>query len=190
MVHSRPKFQTPPRLEDAGIRQTSRRCTPRTHAHSRYPVNVCEIFTRQTLSINHDCIPTATCLDFPPHLMGTVSTVYAEQLLPLGHGFPLWFPEPSEQCDDVRIGDVGYIWDGCFIRLFNTMLPRSHPVNQDGVPKGYKVMKHSPKDICKRESYLAAGPLCSQTVRRTDIKLSTDIRFVRKPLWNDVLLIA
>lgn len=70
------------------------------------------------------------------------------------------------------------------------MLPRSHPVNQDGVPKGYKVMKHSPKDIRKRESYLAAGPLCSQTVGRTDIKLSTDIRFVRKPLWNDILLIA
>lgn len=114
--------------------------------------------------------------------MGTVSTVYAEQLLTLGHGFPLWFPEPSEQCDDVRVGDVGYIWDRSFIQLFNVMLPSSHPVNKGGVPRDFKPMQHTPEDIRRRENYLAPGPLCSQSVRRADIKLGTAIRFVRASL--------
>ena len=48
--------------------------------------------------------------------------IYAEQLLPLGYGHALWYPEPAKADDrEVHIGDVGYLHDGQLRPLFNTM---------------------------------------------------------------------
>ncbi|EKM58764.1 uncharacterized protein PHACADRAFT_72830, partial [Phanerochaete carnosa HHB-10118-sp] len=44
--------------------------------------------------------------------------VYASSLFPTNEGYALWYPEPHES-GEVQIGDVGYIADGAFIRLFN-----------------------------------------------------------------------
>ena len=33
-------------------------------------------------------------------------------------GYPLWFPEPHDT-GEPQIGDVGYLEDGAFVRLFN-----------------------------------------------------------------------
>jgi len=50
--------------------------------------------------------------------------IYREQLWPLYHGFALWKPNPVEDIyDQVSIGDVGYIYEGGFIRMFNVTLP-------------------------------------------------------------------
>lgn len=46
------------------------------------------------------------------------SEVYASSLFPTNEGYALWYPEPHES-GEVQIGDVGYIVDGAFIRLFN-----------------------------------------------------------------------
>ena len=48
--------------------------------------------------------------------------IYAEQLFPLGHGHALWEPEPT-RFGAVQIGDVGYLRDGAFYRLFNALRP-------------------------------------------------------------------
>ncbi|GJE97261.1 WD40 repeat domain-containing protein [Phanerochaete sordida] len=53
----------------------------------------------------------------PPH----PSYVYAQELLPLGHGYPIWHPEPLPPNHIVpERGDVGYIHQGHFRRLFNS----------------------------------------------------------------------
>ena len=50
-----------------------------------------------------------------------MSDTYAQELFPLGFGHPLWYPQPSGLTgnEKIDIGDVGYIEDGAFVRLFN-----------------------------------------------------------------------
>ncbi|GJE97254.1 WD40 repeat domain-containing protein [Phanerochaete sordida] len=47
------------------------------------------------------------------------SEVYAFSLAPVGEGYALWYPEPHESGGEVQLGDVGYVQDGAFMRLFN-----------------------------------------------------------------------
>ncbi|EMD31093.1 hypothetical protein CERSUDRAFT_120141 [Gelatoporia subvermispora B] len=67
--------------------------------------------------------------------------VYADQLYSLGHGMPLWLPEPTQQEGElpepeVQIGDVGYLHKGGFFRLFNISRPLGDPLNRRGCPGG------------------------------------------------------
>lgn len=106
--------------------------------------------------------------------MSLAAHVYAEQLLPRGHGYPLWFPEPSAtQLGDIRIGDVGYVWDGSFFRLFNITLPEDHPTNKKhGVPGTFTHLQDWGEEwtMRKTEGYLGPGAICSQTVKRIEVK--------------------
>lgn len=58
--------------------------------------------------------------------------VYFDQLYKLKHGSPMYVPERL-----VRVGDVGFIREGIFHRLFNALLPADHPIQVTGVPRGY-----------------------------------------------------
>ncbi|KIY67977.1 hypothetical protein CYLTODRAFT_274994 [Cylindrobasidium torrendii FP15055 ss-10] len=64
------------------------------------------------------------------------SVTYRKQLYPLGHGYPLWCPAPSENLptayrdDGMRIGDVGLLTSGGgFDYLWNVHYPHDHPIN-------------------------------------------------------------
>lgn len=70
------------------------------------------------------------------------AVLYAEQLLSQGHGLPLWVPDSSRagrghSDSQAHIGDVGYIFSGCFLRFFNVMRPTDDPLNKRGVPDGF-----------------------------------------------------
>ena len=57
-------------------------------------------------------------------------TVYRDQLSALAHGLALWNPNPLRNIyNSVSIGDVGYMHEGTFIRMFNVTLPWNHPSN-------------------------------------------------------------
>jgi hypothetical protein len=57
--------------------------------------------------------------------------VYRDQLASLSLGIALWNPNPQKTIyNNVSIGDVGYLQEGTFIRMFNVMLPWGHPSNQ------------------------------------------------------------
>lgn len=47
------------------------------------------------------------------------------------HGHALWDPDPGGLYDVVDVGDVGFIREGIFYRLFNALLPMGHPSNPD-----------------------------------------------------------
>jgi hypothetical protein len=56
--------------------------------------------------------------------------VYREQLSALYHGYALWEPSPMGGLYDmVSIGDVGYVYNGSFYRMFNVTLPWDDPSN-------------------------------------------------------------
>ena len=55
------------------------------------------------------------------------------------YGHALWEPDPGNLYPAVEIGDVGYIFEGRFHRLFNVLLPAEHPTHHNfGVPEYHK----------------------------------------------------
>ncbi|KAH9843617.1 WD40-repeat-containing domain protein [Rhodofomes roseus] len=101
----------------------------------------------------------------------SAADVYAEQLFRLGHGYPLWDPDPPK--GEVLIGDVGFIADGSFHRVFNATKPGDDPANRTGVPDGYKPFTLTSEfSNVKKVGALAPGALCSRTIRQLQVELS------------------
>lgn len=63
---------------------------------------------------------------------------YAKELWSLRHGHLLWSPEPSSVFGEVNLGDVGYLDEGRFCFLFNTMRAAEDPINKRGVPEEFQ----------------------------------------------------
>src|ERR1700677_2490720 len=99
--------------------------------------------------VNHHHTPGSPMpVDLPP-----VPKAYQDQLTTLSLGLALWNPNPPKEiCDKVSIGDVGYLHDGTFIRMFNVMLPWSHELNRTlGEPEPYESLDCGPfANILKR----------------------------------------
>ena len=92
---------------------------------------------------------------------------YARELEHFRHGYPLWDPEPSF-AGEVHIGDVGYIEEGQFHRLFNVAFGKEHPYNAGGVPEHFQ-----PMDIPEglfRHGGLTDAIIASQGVEKSDIE--------------------
>lgn len=98
--------------------------------------------------------------------MTTEPFVYRKELQKLGHGYPVYEPDPGNEYDKVRIGDVGYVDRfGRFHTVFNAFLPPEHPVNQRrGTPRGFTPMDSRSSTTFPR-SDLPAGPMHSTYVR-------------------------
>ena len=86
--------------------------------------------------------------------------IYREQLSSLYHGLALWDPKPVEnlhrQPNHVSIGDVGYLDNGAFMRIFNVTLPWDDPSN--------KLLGKNP------EKYERIRPSHLDNVRDTEIR--------------------
>ena len=80
-------------------------------------------------------------VDLPP-----VFIVYQDQISTLSQGLALWNPSPLKEIyDKVSIGDVGYVQEGSFIRMFNVILPWSHQSNRTlGEPEPYESLDCGP----------------------------------------------
>jgi len=95
--------------------------------------------------------------------------------MPIGMGFPLWFPEPGRRLPveyrmkGVSIGDVGLITpDGAFDYLFNICLPRDDPVNVNRVPENFVPLESwDPSDVHEVEfAYPPGGHVASGSIER------------------------
>jgi hypothetical protein len=77
-------------------------------------------------------------------------------------GWALWEPNPDP---DTRImsGDVGFISDGRFVRIFNVRLKSDHPLQRHGVPEGFYTLNPPPF----QKSWLDGGDYHSNSVRMT-----------------------
>ncbi|KAJ7138853.1 hypothetical protein C8R46DRAFT_827310, partial [Mycena filopes] len=103
--------------------------------------------------------------------------IYACQLGQLHLGYPLWCPEPRD-CDKVKPGDVGYLKDGSFYRLFNATLPASHPEQTLGVPPLFEPLKLPPGSLHHIDKFFDPGPLRSSSVSQVRYGIDVNGRVV------------
>ena len=70
-------------------------------------------------------MPTSTSVLLAPPIMPVERpfNVYQEHLSSPPLGLALWKPSPENLYDQVSIGDVGFLSEGAFIRMFNVTLP-------------------------------------------------------------------
>lgn len=102
-----------------------------------------------------------------PLLMSTAPwDIYAEQLIHLKYGYPLWVPDPAPGVAPVEIGDVGWINDGEFLPLFNALKG-----TDEAQPWGAVPIDHTPLDsrglcIIGPRDKIDQTVLCSRGIRR------------------------
>jgi hypothetical protein len=87
--------------------------------------------------------------------------IYREQLAIKypAYGHALWEPSPGGRYTSVEIGDVGFIRQGYFHRLFNILLPEDHPSHQDGVPQHHEPL------VLRMASLTSTGTLQPNNLR-------------------------
>lgn len=65
--------------------------------------------------------------------------IYAEHLMHLRYGHPIWNPQPCPRFGEAHVGDVGYLSEGYFRPLFNAMWsPEENRRRRRGVPSGFQ----------------------------------------------------
>ena len=77
-------------------------------------------------------------------------------------GHALWDPTPRNPDKPVQVGDVGFIRDGKFYRLFNALLPADDQSHEFGVPEHHEplvpsVLDHIDKGSLSSNNYCSAG---------------------------------
>ena len=97
--------------------------------------------------------------------------IYREQLSSLHHGLALWDPKPVKnlykQPGHVSIGDVGYLDNGTFMRMFNVTLPWDDPSNKLlGNPEKYNHIE--PGYFEGRNNEIREGDHCTPHVSPID----------------------
>ena len=98
--------------------------------------------------------------------------IYREQLWPLYYGFALSNPNPVQVkgvYNQVSIGDVSYVLEGCFIRMFNVTLPWYDKSNKTlGKPCRYdlRLLRIDSDDIAIRLTKLTTAPVTESRMRR------------------------
>jgi len=90
------------------------------------------------------------------------------------YGYALWEPSPGPLYRDspVEVGDVGYIRDGKFHRLFNALLPADHPSHKFGVPEYYEPLNPNTSEHIDTGT-LSANHYCSQGIIEVDAQLES-----------------
>ncbi|KAG6810070.1 hypothetical protein H0H92_013485 [Tricholoma furcatifolium] len=119
--------------------------------------------------------------------MPAAHDIYVEQLIELGQGTPLYYPEPESTDGPVEIGDVGFLLRGRFIRLFNVTRSADDPRQRFGVPEGFEPLNMG--HIFTIDSALKPGSLQSKTVMTVEAN-ETDMRIeyvVQDQLSEDYL---
>src|SRR6266850_4569682 len=76
------------------------------------------------------------------------------------YGHALWEPRPPRLYCPVEVGDVGFIREGRFHRLFNALLSADHPSHKIGVPEHYESLIPSLSDYIV-SSTLSPSHYCS-----------------------------
>ncbi|KAJ7186014.1 hypothetical protein C8R46DRAFT_982798, partial [Mycena filopes] len=101
------------------------------------------------------------------------SRLYTRLLLPKGHGYPLFHPQPFDDLPlqsrrvGTEIGDLGVVTsDGSFDVIFNICRAADDPLNRFGVPAGFEQLVRDAEDVAFRAQYHRPG----SDVSSTDIK--------------------
>ena len=90
------------------------------------------------------------------------------------YGHALWVPSPGGLYSAVEVGDVGFIHEGIFHRLFNILLPEDHPSHGNlGVPE-----HHQPLNL-KIRGHIFSRKLTPNNFRSRGVKDLSDLDRIR-----------
>ncbi|KAJ7779170.1 hypothetical protein B0H16DRAFT_1711520 [Mycena metata] len=104
--------------------------------------------------------------------MPAAHQVYSSQLSQLHQGYALWGPEPCHY-KEVTPGDVGYLKDGSFHRLFNATLSADHEDQTLGVPPCFQPLELPPAWLYRNDKFFNPGNLRSSSV--TECRYGIDV---------------
>lgn len=114
-------------------------------------------------------------IEFKPRISMVHHDIFREQLgikYPT-YGHALWEPSPGKLYSAVEVGDVGYIREGKFHRLFNALLPADHASHlKFGVPEYHEPLVPNLSDHIDTGT-LGANHYCSPGITVVDSILSS-----------------
>jgi hypothetical protein len=90
--------------------------------------------------------------------------VYREQLTSLSHGHALWNPDPANVYPQVSVGDVGYVREGYFYRMFNVLLEWDDALNRRVCEPEPYIRLDLGQFVNVRQSRFSKGPYLSRYV--------------------------
>jgi hypothetical protein len=100
-----------------------------------------------------------------------------------GYGHALWEPSPEDSFPAVEVGDVGFIREGRFYRLFNVLLPADDPSHENfGVPEYHQQLTLHMK-IHISSGTLAPNNFCSAKVASAPSPGFLATGYLRPPVW-------
>ena len=95
--------------------------------------------------------------------------IFAKELMPLRHGYPLWVPE-SHDDREVYLGDVGWLSDGGLHALFNCTENSDSPRNgRFGVPYDFERLEINSSHLSATSKYIAKPVVCSRSMRKIKV---------------------
>lgn len=103
---------------------------------------------------------------------GTPFAVYERLLSKLKLGHALWQPEPSKN-GEIQIGDVGFIHEGGFVRLFNVFEEKDSQLNKESVPDDFRCFQQ-PREKLRNTRLVAIkeGRLQSTSMQTVELNLT------------------
>ena len=106
--------------------------------------------------------------DASPQVNGRLPawSIYAQQLFHHRYGYPLWMPEYDPRLGEVEIGDVGWINEGGFYPLFNTLKSIDEPQPRGVVPEGHESMNVSSLIISDPRQIVTQPLLCGGSIKQ------------------------
>jgi hypothetical protein len=85
------------------------------------------------------------------------------------YGRALWEPGPGGLYNSVEVGDVGFIREGRFHRLFNALLARGHELQGSRVPE-----YHEPLEL-NGQSHICTSTLSPNDFHSTEVRTDPDV---------------
>ncbi|KAK0217469.1 hypothetical protein EDD85DRAFT_781621 [Armillaria nabsnona] len=102
--------------------------------------------------------------------------IYVPLLLPQGHGYPLWLPDPLSNLPPAylrygtQVGDLGYLADdGGFVYLFNVCKDAEDPVNLNRVPPNFAPLTSEPSILQRLEMHDKNSTITTSAVEQKSI---------------------
>ncbi|KAI0944756.1 hypothetical protein AcW1_002389 [Taiwanofungus camphoratus] len=94
--------------------------------------------------------------------------VYAEQLFQCKLGLPLWNPQPTKY-GEVLVGDVGFLDEGGFYRMFNATRLANDELNRYGVPAEYVPFLVDEYGLHVEDNSIRPGTLRSKSIIKSSL---------------------
>ena len=102
--------------------------------------------------------------------------IYADEHLHHGYGYPLWMPDSDPSVSEAEIGDVGWLQDGGFYQMFNSMKAEGEPQVRGDIPSNYVPFCPPTLAIAGPHHKILQPVLCGHSIKQVDVDLQVSAR--------------